>query len=576
MIVRLLLAGAICTVACSAQRLDGITHAAFRVPDLDRSLRFYRTLGFEQAFAFRDDGRVSVAFLKVNDRQFIELYPGGAPELMHVCYETGQIQAARDVYASRGIEASEVRKARAGNLLFSVRDPEGKVFGYLEYLPGSLHVEDRGKHLGAERLSDRIVKIAIPVRDPSAEAAYHRDQLGLGGEVEAVKGAAGITFLIDDLSGTERELRRRGITPGRTGAALTVPDPNGNLLIFAPRAPWTAVADRLITSAASGFVFNWGEGVQMMGLMRAARAAHNPRYADFVERWVTHHQATDFNVLLNIGPAPPNRARPGYCGHWSPGSAALYLYEDRRRPQDLKLVRSIAEFIRAGAERSPEGALGHWQGSHQLWVDTLYMACPLLAGLGRLQNQPDLTADAAHQIEIYARHLQDSRAGLFYHMWDWQTGTHSEGFWGRGNGWVIMSLADTLEAMRPADAGYASLTAIARKQWEGLAAAQDAEGLWHTVMEDANSYPECSATAMTVYGVLKLVRLGVLPASARTPVLKAWRTINDRFVHDGIVGGVSAGTDPRGVEAYRKKAIGTETWGTGAYLLAASEVAALP
>ena len=575
MIARLLLAGAICTAACTAQRLDGITHAAFRVPDLDRSLRFYRALGFEQAFAFRDEGRVSVAFLKVNDRQFIELYPGGTPELMHVCYETGQIQEVRGRYAAGGIEVSEVRKARAGNLLFSLHDPEGKVLEYLQYLPGSLHVEDRGKHLGVARISDRILKVAIPARDPSAEAAYY-EKLGLGSEVEAVKGAAGITFAVDDLSRTEREMRQRGLSPQRDGAALTIPDPDGNILKFAARAPWTAVADRLITSAASGIAFNWGEGVEMMGLMRTARAAHNPRYTDFVQQWVTHHQASEFDVLLNIGPAPRNRARPGYCGHWSPGSAALYLYEDRRRPQDLKLARSIAEFIRSGAERSPEGALGHWQGSHQLWVDTLYMACPLLAGLGRLENRPELTADASHQLEVYARHLQDSRAGLFYHMWDWQTGTHSDGFWGRGNGWVIMSLADTLEAMRPADAAYGSLSAIARKQWEGLAAAQDVEGLWHTVMEDLNSYPECSATAMTVYGVLKLVRLGVLPESARTPVLKAWRAINDRFVHDGVVGGVSAGTDPRGVEGYRKKAIGTETWGTGAYLLAASEVAALP
>ena len=358
------------------------------------------------------------------------------------------------------------------------------------------------------------------------------------------------------------------------GAARTLTDPDGTVLSFEPRPPWTAVADRLITTPAESYRFNWGEGVQMMGLMRAAVTARNPRYTDYVERWAGLYEPRDRNVLLNLGAAPANPARPGYCGHWSPASAALYLYGERRRPEHLQLARDVAAYIVEGAERSPEGALGHWQGSHQLWVDTLFMACPLLAGLGRLENRPELIADAAHQLTLYAQRLQDERTGLFYHMYDWQSGTHTEGFWGRGNGWVVMSLADTLEAMGPKHAAYPQLAAIARRQWNGLASVQDSDGLWHTVMEDAASYPECSATAMVVYGALKLARLGVLPAAVRDPARKAWRALNDRFVRDGLVVGVSAGTDPRGVEAYRQKAIGTETWGTGAYLLAASEIAA--
>jgi rhamnogalacturonyl hydrolase YesR/catechol 2,3-dioxygenase-like lactoylglutathione lyase family enzyme len=573
MIARLLLATALCTGVCTAQRLDGITHAALRVPQLDRSVAFYRNLGFEQAFTFEDDGKISVAFMKVNDHQFVELYPGGAPELMHICYETSVIQAVHDEYGARGIAVSEVRKARAGNLLFSFKDPEDKVVEYLQYLPGSLHVEDRGKHLGARRIADRIVRVGVPARDRAAQQAYYTGKLGLGREVEPVSGPPVITFAVDDAAATERELQKRGLKPKRSGTTVSVTDPDGNAIAFAARAPWTAVADRLVTTPAAGYAFNWGEGVQMMGLMRAAALTHNPRYSAFVDAWLRHHEASPLETLLSTGAAPPNRARPGYCGYWSPGSAALYLHEAKPAPEHLRLARDIAGFIGKGAERSPEGALGHWQGSHQLWVDTLYMACPLLAGLGRLEKRPELIADAARQIELYAKHLQDEQSGLFYHMWDWQTGTHTEGLWGRGNGWVIMSIADTLETMRPSVPGYASLSAIARKQWVGLAAKQDVSGLWHTVMEDPASYPECSATAMVVYGVLKLIRLGVLPATARPPVMKAWREINDRFVLDGIVAGVSAGTDPHGVEAYRKKAVGSETWGTGAYLLAASEVA---
>jgi unsaturated rhamnogalacturonyl hydrolase len=177
---------------------------------------------------------------------------------------------------------------------------------------------------------------------------------------------------------------------------------------------------------------------------------------------------------------------------------------------------------------------------------------------------------------VHARHLQDEKTGLFYHMWDWQTGTHSEGFWGRGDGWVLMSLAETMEVMNPRDPKYQEL-APSRGNWPKVwTSTQDADGLWHTVLDDPKSYPECSATAMFSYGMLKLVRLRVLPPTYTARALKAWRAINDRYVKDGLVIGVSAGTDPKGADAYRSKPVGTETWGTGAYLLAASEVARHP
>ena len=115
-----------------------------------------------------------------------------------------------------------------------------------------------------------------------------------------------------------------------------------------------------------------------------------------------------------------------------------------------------------------------------------------------------------------------------------------------------------------------------RKLLTGLAATQDSSGLWHTVLDDPASYVECSVSSMVVYGVLKLARLGILPRSQTRMALKAWHAINQRFVKGGLVSGVSAGTVPKGREYYSKLPAGTKTWGTGAYLLAGSEVDQLP
>lgn len=335
---------------------------------------------------------------------------------------------------------------------------------------------------------------------------------------------------------------------------------------------WRSVADKLITTPVESYPFDWGEGVQMIGLMKVYERTKDARYADYMEKWTARWTPKDLDELLNIG-AKAKGPRPGYCGYWSPGTAFLYLYQARPKPEYLRLAEGINAFVLKGAERSAdEGALGHWQGSHQLWVDTLYMACPLLTGFGKLKNQPAWIDDSAQQILAYGKHLQDEKTGLYYHMWDWKTGERSPSLWGRGNGWVLMSIADTMDGMSPRHKHYAALKAMSLRMAAGLKATQDESGMWHTVLDDPASYPECSASSMVVYSVLKLIRLGVLPKEYGAMARKAWATINDRYVRDGIVTGVSAGTDPGSGSHYKGKAVGTQPWGTGAYLMAGSEV----
>lgn len=338
------------------------------------------------------------------------------------------------------------------------------------------------------------------------------------------------------------------------------------------RAHWLSVADRLIQAPPDAFPFNWGEGVQWIGLMKVYERTRDTRYLDYMERWTALHISKDVRVLLNITGTPHSREHSAYCGHWSPATAILYLNRARPKPEYSRLAAQVAEFISTKAERSPAGGLGHWEGSHQLWVDTLYMACPLLAGVGRDQNKPAYIEDAARQVLIYAPPLQDPKAGLFYHMWDWQTKDRTPALWGRGNGWILMSIADVIEVLESKDPLYRKLMHVAQRMIEGLARTRDPDGMWHTVLDDPKSYPETSATAMFCYAIHKLVRLGALAPSHAKLVEPGWRTIQGRYVKEGLVTGVSAGTAPRGHDYYRSLPAGTETWGTGSYLMAGSEI----
>lgn len=597
--------------------LVGITHVAVRVTDLAKSQDFYgRALGLEQPFEFNDHGRTVVAFMKVNDRQYIELYPGLPTgekiRLAHICLETTDIEAVRRRMEEAGLAPTKIVKARAGNLLFAVKDPDGQMIEFLQYLPGSLHIDALGKGLGARRISRRIHHAGVAVKDLQASIAFYRDKLGLiappvrpgarsvflrvpgprGDSIELISYDAPpdrdqigsmqhIALEVEDAAAARRELAGRGVTgitatPGNR-TSLDVRDPDGTRVQLiqpapdpAPLAHWRAVANKLLATPPDSFAFNWGEGVQMIGMMKIfERTRHDP-YAEYVAKWAAVYAGRDVRKLLGVGQTKVKL--PGYCGHWSPATAILYLYEARKRPEHLRLAVQVADFIRKGAERAPEGALSHWIGNHQLWVDTLYMACPLLARLGTLEKRPEYIDDAAGQIIAHARPLQDAETGLFYHMWDWKAGERSHELWGRGNGWTLMSIADTMEEMPRTHRAWSDLKRIAEQMVRGLEASQDENGMWHTVMNDPRSYPESSATSMFCYGLLKLARLGVLPGSVRPMALRAWRALTLGYVRDGVVTGVSAGTIPKGGDYYRNVPLGSQTWGTGAYLMAGSEV----
>src|SRR5580698_2482968 len=144
---------------------NGIAHIAIRVKDIAASVAFYNKLGYMQAFAMtRPDGTVTQSFIKINDKQFMELYPiapsnptQANPEFMHLCFEGVDLNAIHDSYVAEGLTPISVRKAAAGNLLFTlkgpqqVRDPQN--IEYTQYQPGSLHTNDIGQHLGADRVA---------------------------------------------------------------------------------------------------------------------------------------------------------------------------------------------------------------------------------------------------------------------------------------------------------------------------------------------------------------------------------------------------------------------------------------
>jgi catechol 2,3-dioxygenase-like lactoylglutathione lyase family enzyme len=244
---------------CLAQaaQLDGIAHIALRVSDLDRSRDFFRRLGFEESFALASDAKTKEVFVKINDRQFIELYPRLDAHQplgwMHVCFESDSLNELNSSYVTRGLTPSPVVKAGAGNLIFSLKDPEDRVVEFTQYMPGSLHFTDRGKHLGEHRISSELIGIRISTPDLARLERFYKSELGF--DERRVKSGlrmsvssdsdqwvelddANITWqtafwmLVANADESAHQAQERGFAVRREGRVAFVDDPDGNIFAF--------------------------------------------------------------------------------------------------------------------------------------------------------------------------------------------------------------------------------------------------------------------------------------------------------------------------------------------------------
>ena len=353
-------------------------------------------------------------------------------------------------------------------------------------------------------------------------------------------------------------------SPGLIGANLLLA---ASLIAFAgdkPVAPPAemvrTVADSVLRDNPKPLDFNWGEGVLLSGMVEAHRLTKDPRYLDFVRRFAEHWSGRGIGPLLSA---------KGYCGHWGPAFALLESHSLKPDPKALALSDEIVNFIMHRATRTSDGGLDHFTGKPELWVDTLDMSCPVLTTKGRLSSNPELQAEARRQLETFARHLQDPATGLFYHHWSEATGKRTTNFWARGNGWVAMSLLETLKN-EPADGASAKpLRQMLEKQAASLLKLQDpATGLWHTVLDAPDTYLETSASAMFLYALNEGCCRHLL-AVPPDKLAGAWRGLAGQVNTNGQVVGVSGGTGPSTKANYARVPVGTYTWGTGAFLLAA-------
>jgi catechol 2,3-dioxygenase-like lactoylglutathione lyase family enzyme len=168
----------------SRPRVLGIAHIAILASDYEQSRKFYRDfLGFEEPYSLsKPDGSPSMTFLKVNENQYIELFPetaAGTDRLSHISIETDSAEEMRRYLEAHGVKTPpRVTKGRIGNSSFNVNDPEGHTLEIVQYEPDGWSVRERGKHMPESQISTHMTHVGIIVTALEPTIKFYRDLLG--------------------------------------------------------------------------------------------------------------------------------------------------------------------------------------------------------------------------------------------------------------------------------------------------------------------------------------------------------------------------------------------------------------
>ena len=177
-------------------RITGMAHIAYYVTDLQKARDYYEGfLGFAEAFDLKNpDGSVRVAFIKINDHQYIELYvqPKSVPEnfgyLHDAGFETNDAKGMRDHLASLGIKVpAKVTKDATGNLSFDIVDPSGFTIEIVQYMPHSKTGRTKGKFMPSTRISDHIDHIGLLVSSRPESWKFYSEAFGFTKEGDGSK-----------------------------------------------------------------------------------------------------------------------------------------------------------------------------------------------------------------------------------------------------------------------------------------------------------------------------------------------------------------------------------------------------
>ena len=334
--------------------------------------------------------------------------------------------------------------------------------------------------------------------------------------------------------------------------------------------------------------WNYPLGVTLYGLLRTGQELGRQDYVDYVLDHIEQCTAYESYALWDkeqyggAGIVHQLTAIDSLddCGSFA--ATMLAAMECRELRGARAAADRIARYISEEQSRLADGALYRITGSTKfmidtMWCDDLYMSTPFLTRYYELTGDRRYIDDAARQFLLYRKYLYMPEQKIMSHVYDFKFNKPTNIPWGRGNGWVLFSLAELLRVLPEDHEDREELMRFFRDLCEGYLALQGESGLWHQVLTMPESYEETSCTSMFVYAYARGIRCGWL--DEREPYIaaveKGWRGLSRLAIDKhGNIYGVCRGSGYAFSPLYYKDDLSwnlNDTHGIGIVMLAGIE-----
>lgn len=235
--------------------------------------------------------------------------------------------------------------------------------------------------------------------------------------------------------------------------------------------------------------WEWGAGVAYYGICRI--------YEVTGDKSVLENLKERIDKLIDLGLPKDwtvNTCAMGHC--------LITLYEVYGEEKYWDLVESKIDYLTHRALRFGPSVLQHTVSSNndfpeQVWADTLFMAAFFMLRVGIIKSNQELISDALNQYHWHIAYLQDTETGLFYHGYDNTKDNHLSGlYWARANAWAAYTMSQVGARLKQAYLypEFINIAGSLDEQLSALKLYQTENGLWHTIIDDLDSYEELSAS----------------------------------------------------------------------------------
>lgn len=207
------------------------------------------------------------------------------------------------------------------------------------------------------------------------------------------------------------------------------------------------------------------------------------------------------------------------------------------------------------------GCLPYSRSGNLMLVDTLGMLCPFLAAFGRDFKDEQAIHLAKTQLQDFIDRNLDPSSHLPFHGYfaggPYRLGAHA---WGRGVGWYMLGLVDTIIELDPAEKGYAELKHALSQTAQALQGFQRADGNWGWAIVLPETRSDTSVASFCGYALARARHADLISADHDHMIAHALAALEAASEPDGTVGNSSG--ECRGLTDY-SRSFGPQPWVQG-------------